>query len=130
LLLSQLPQDKVHLNKHVLSFDYDDDDVIARCSDGSILQGDILVGADGTHSIVRQHLYKILRTRGVLPAADDAPLPYSSIALSGETEALSTEEFPALKAQVSQFASVLGTENLCTVRNLIGYSALSFILTF
>ncbi|KFH66267.1 hypothetical protein MVEG_08366 [Podila verticillata NRRL 6337] len=133
LLLSQLPQDKVHLNKRVLSFDFDDNNVIARCSDGSVLHGDILVGADGTHSVVRQHMYKILKAKGILPAADEAPLPYSSIALSGETEVLSTEEFPALKAQVSQFASVLGTENLCTwniastAKNTIVWTVVRFL---
>ncbi|KAG0014518.1 hypothetical protein BGZ82_001736 [Podila clonocystis] len=111
-LLSQLPADKVHLNKRVLSFDYDEEDVVVRCSDGSILQGDLLVGADGTHSTVRQHLYKVLKS--VLPVADEQPLLYSSVALTGETEVLSGEEFPKLSERVSQFASVLGTENLCT----------------
>lgn len=115
-LLSQLPSDKVHLNKRVLSFDYDDHNMVVRCSDGSVLQGDLLVGADGTHSVVREHLYKILRARGVLPAADEKPMPYSSVALTGETEVLSVDEFPKLKERVSQFASVLGSENMCTVR--------------
>ncbi|KAF9314076.1 hypothetical protein BG003_004539 [Podila horticola] len=132
-LLSQLPSDKVHLNKRVLSFDYDDHNMVVRCSDGSVLQGDLLVGADGTHSVVREHLYKILRARGVLPAADEKPMPYSSVALTGETEVLSVDEFPKLKERVSQFASVLGSENMCTwsiastAKNTIIWTVIRFL---
>ncbi|KAF9282364.1 hypothetical protein BGZ74_002161 [Mortierella antarctica] len=132
-LLRQLPAEKVHLNKRVLSFDQDDQDVVVRCSDGSVLQGDLLVGADGTHSTVRQHLYKILKARGVLPVADEQPQPYSSVALTGETEVLSEEEFPKLKERVSQFASILGTDNMCTwsiastAKNTIIWTVIRFL---
>jgi len=112
--LSQIPRDRIHLGKRILSFKQDNEGVLIQCSDNSNYVGDILVGADGAYSAVRQHLYKTLRMSGDLPKSDDVPLPFSCVCLVGQTSVLDPEEFPALQAETSQFNTVLGTGNMCT----------------
>ncbi|KAF8943822.1 hypothetical protein BGZ47_005013 [Haplosporangium gracile] len=50
LLLRQIPQERIQLGKKVLSMHQGGNGVLVRCSDGSVVNGDILVGADGTYS--------------------------------------------------------------------------------
>ncbi|KAG0010195.1 hypothetical protein BGZ82_003557 [Podila clonocystis] len=50
---------------------------MVRCSDNTSYHGDILVGADGAYSAVRQNLYKSLKIDKKLPASDDVDLPFS-----------------------------------------------------
>ncbi|KFH66063.1 hypothetical protein MVEG_08164 [Podila verticillata NRRL 6337] len=114
LLLSQIPKDRIHLGKRILSFKQDNDSVLIQCSDNSNYVGDILVGADGAYSAVRQHLYKTLRMSGDLPKSDDVPLPFSCVCLVGQTGVLDPEEFPALQAETCQFNTIMGTDNMCT----------------
>ncbi|KAG0325425.1 hypothetical protein BG004_003224 [Podila humilis] len=108
LLLRQIPKEKIHMNKKVLSFLQNDIGTMIRCHDGSSYHGDILVGADGAYSAVRQHLYKVLKDKGLLPSADDVPLPFDTVCLVGQTEVLDAEEFPELKLPHSQFRVLLG----------------------
>ncbi|KAF9370612.1 hypothetical protein CPB97_002612 [Podila verticillata] len=110
LLWSQVPRECINLNKKIVSFDQDLRDIYVRCSDGTVYQGDILIGADGAHSAVRQHLYRSLKAEGKLPKSDDAPLPYSCVCLVGQTEALNPDEFPDLKEEFCKDYSVVGTE--------------------
>ncbi|KAG0342030.1 hypothetical protein BG000_007223 [Podila horticola] len=77
----------------------------------STYEGDILVGADGAHSAIRQHLYSVLKKEKSLPATDDKPLPYKCVCLVGQTEVLDPEEFPDLKLPLGQFLSVIGDNN-------------------
>ncbi|KAL5328898.1 hypothetical protein ACEPPN_002407 [Leptodophora sp. 'Broadleaf-Isolate-01'] len=44
---------KVHLSKRVTKIDHTDTEVLVHCKDGSIYSGEIVVGADGVHSIVK-----------------------------------------------------------------------------
>ncbi|KAG0008380.1 hypothetical protein BGZ81_004147, partial [Podila clonocystis] len=77
LLFRSVPRERILLNKRVLSFTQNRDNVIIECSDNSSYFGDILVGADGAYSAVRQHLYKQLKIDKKLPASDDVNLPFS-----------------------------------------------------
>ncbi|KAH8902857.1 FAD/NAD(P)-binding domain-containing protein [Coniochaeta sp. PMI_546] len=52
-LLTNLP---VQWGKTVTRIEHDDDGVSVYFKDGTSAKGDILVGADGVHSVVRQHL--------------------------------------------------------------------------
>ncbi|KAF9416474.1 hypothetical protein BGZ94_010214, partial [Podila epigama] len=71
LLLSQIPPQRVFLGKRILNFWEEIDGVTIRCSDKTFYRGDILVGADGAYSAVRQRLYHQLKEKKTLPACDD-----------------------------------------------------------
>ncbi|KAG0333475.1 hypothetical protein BG000_009119 [Podila horticola] len=88
--------------------------VMVRCSDNSTYHGDILVGADGAYSAVRQHLFKELKAKNKLPRSDDVALPYSCVCLVGQTEVLDPEEFPNVWPELCQHNSVLGVDNRCS----------------
>ncbi|KAF9189429.1 hypothetical protein BGZ51_009605 [Haplosporangium sp. Z 767] len=108
LLLSQLPPEKVKLGKRVLSMQQDDDGVKIRCSDGTMYEGDILVGADGAYSAVRQGLYKLVSTNGNLPASDKEGLSAGHICMVGTTHSLDPEKYPALKDEFSHCKRIIG----------------------
>lgn len=127
LLWRHVPKECVFLDKKVVNFDDDAEGVLLRCADGTSYQGDILIGADGAYSAVRSHMYKMLKTRGLLPDVDDAPLPFHTVSLVGQTVELDPDEFPDLKMELSQFKSVLGSDNMCTVsRNFFFFFAFCF----
>ncbi|KAG0055386.1 hypothetical protein BGZ83_008778 [Gryganskiella cystojenkinii] len=99
ILHSRIPKEKIHHKKRVESITNDVNGVRVECADGSIFEGDILVGADGAYSPVRQGLYKQLKQNNSLPSADDQPLPYNCICLLGQTVPLDPEEYPSLKEE-------------------------------
>ncbi|KAG0332263.1 hypothetical protein BG004_001323, partial [Podila humilis] len=107
-LWKQIPRESIALGKRVLSFTQDDDVVTVSCADGTTYSGDILVGADGAYSAVRQQLFKELKAKRQLPASDDIPLPFSCVCLVGQTIPLDPEEFPYLQLPLSQAHFVLG----------------------
>ncbi|KAG0331369.1 hypothetical protein BG004_001696 [Podila humilis] len=114
LLLRQIPKEKLHMNKKVLNFLQNDLGTMIRCHDGSSYHGDILVGADGAYSAVRQHLYKVLKEKNKLPKSDDVALPFDNICLVGQTQVLDPEEFPELKLPHSQFRTMIEGANFLT----------------
>ncbi|KAG0094405.1 hypothetical protein BGZ93_007252 [Podila epicladia] len=114
LLWRHVPKECVFLEKKVVNFDDDAEGVLLRCADGTSYQGDILIGADGAYSAVRSHMYKMLKTKGLLPDVDDSPLPFHTVSLVGQTVALDPDEFPDLNMELCQFKTVLGSDNMCT----------------
>ncbi|KAG0338065.1 hypothetical protein BG000_004611 [Podila horticola] len=108
ILLRQIPQHKIHMSKKVISVDQSTSGVTIVCADGTTAHGDILVGADGAYSGVRQSLYEKLVKEGVLPSSDSEPLPFSCTALVGNTVPLDPELFPELKQEDSCNKGVLG----------------------
>ncbi|KAF9324164.1 hypothetical protein BG006_000810 [Podila minutissima] len=111
MLWRQIPREYILMQKKVLSFEQNDEGVTIRCSDNSEYVGDILVGADGAYSAVRQNLYKELKLAKKLPASDDVPLPFSCVCLVGQTTPQNPEDFPHLQLELSQFITVLGENN-------------------
>lgn len=99
------------MQKKVLSYEQNDEGVTINCSDNSSYTGDILVGADGAYSAVRQNLFKELKATKSLPASDDVPLPFSCVCLVGQTTPQNPEDFPHLQLELSQFITVLGENN-------------------
>lgn len=102
------------------------DGVMIRCSDNQTHRGDILVGADGAHSAVRQRLYKDLTEKKQLPDSDNVPLPFSCVCLVGQTEVLDPEQYPALKWERSQTNSILGREDFTVSCQVVNFTRRSF----
>ncbi|KAK5796987.1 hypothetical protein F5H01DRAFT_127361 [Linnemannia elongata] len=133
LLLRQIPKERVHLGKKVLSMDQGGNGVLIRFSDKSEAEGDILVGADGAYSAVRQGLYEKLKKTNKLPASDALPLPFSTVCLVGQTRPLSPEEFPDLAIKNSQFRKFIATDKMytwntsTTAQNTVCWGAILFL---
>ncbi|KAF9376919.1 hypothetical protein BGX21_003354 [Mortierella sp. AD011] len=96
------------MGKKILSFAQNHEGVMIRCSDNTSYHGDILVGADGAYSAVRQSLYKDLNKKGELPKSDNMPLPFNSICLVGQTRPLDPEQYPHLKDWHTWFETTIG----------------------
>ncbi|KAG0337102.1 hypothetical protein BG000_005832 [Podila horticola] len=114
LLFNSIPRERILLGKRVLSLMQNQDSVMVRCSDNSSYYGDILVGADGAYSAVRQNLYKSLKHDKKLPASDDVSLPFNCVCLVGQTEVLDPGDFPLLDEELCHCDAILGVSTMCT----------------
>ncbi|KAF9151720.1 hypothetical protein BG015_006295 [Linnemannia schmuckeri] len=110
ILLKQVPKEHIHLGKKVLSTQQGNNRVIINCSDGTEYQGDILVGADGAYSAVRQNMYDQLKKKKALPLSDGLPLPFTTVCLVGQTHPLTTAQFPDLAKEDTQFLNTLSRD--------------------
>ncbi|GJJ68679.1 hypothetical protein EMPS_01025 [Entomortierella parvispora] len=108
LLLSKIPAERIHYNKKVMSMIQNKEGVMIRCADGTTYHGDILVGADGAHSGVRQGLYKTLQEQNLLPASDTTDMSNGFLAMVGTTDSMDPEQYPFLKSQTSNFSQIIG----------------------
>lgn len=70
LLVSQIPPHKIHFSKRIVSFTANKDEVVLRCADDTTYQGEVLIGADGAFSKIRELLYKQVAKKGILPRQD------------------------------------------------------------
>ncbi|GJJ74645.1 hypothetical protein EMPS_07003 [Entomortierella parvispora] len=122
LLQSRVPAEKIHFNKKVLSMQQNKEGVMIRCADGTTYHGDILVGADGAYSAVRQHLYRTLKDQGVLPESDKKDLSKGYICLVGVTCGLDPIKYPYVTNVDSVQHSVIGkgTRYTWTIFNVPG----------
>ncbi|KAI1308948.1 hypothetical protein EDD11_004157 [Mortierella claussenii] len=112
LLLKQIPEHKITLNKRVVSTEEKDDKVYIHCADDSTYAGDILVGADGAYSSIRQGLFKDLDARGLLPKSDLKQLARGYVNIVGTAKPDDPNKYPQLKSKVTQFDTVIGTKHL------------------
>ncbi|KAF9278481.1 hypothetical protein BGZ68_008530 [Mortierella alpina] len=108
LLLSQVPAERIHMNKKITATEQSSQGVSITCSDGTIYRGDILVGADGAHSAVRLGLYTELNEKGSLPKSDLEPMSIGYMCLVGTTDELDAKAYPALQDPFTHFSRVLG----------------------
>ncbi|KAF9536443.1 hypothetical protein EC957_010933 [Mortierella hygrophila] len=111
MLFNKIPKEKLHMSKKVLSFQQNHEGVMLRFSDNTTIHGDILVGADGAHSAVRQHLYKSLEKEGLLPKADTKDMNKGYISLVGTTGALDPVKYPGLLNEDSEAFYMVGDKN-------------------
>jgi FAD-dependent urate hydroxylase len=93
MLLQAIGPEQVHLGAKCVAVEQDEDSVTALFEDGRRATGDLLIGADGTHSIVRQYVigYPIERRyvgyvnwNGLITASEDLSIPNSWVIYVGE----------------------------------------------
>ncbi|KAK3848472.1 MAG: hypothetical protein J3R72DRAFT_469939 [Linnemannia gamsii] len=108
MLISKTPSHKLHMSKKIVSFEQDQDGVTVAFGDNTTVRGDILVGADGTRSAVRQHLYGILDKEGVLPKSDRKEMNRGYISLVGTTEELDPTKYPGMLEEDSESYMMIG----------------------
>ncbi|KAF9348866.1 hypothetical protein BGX34_002202 [Mortierella sp. NVP85] len=111
LLRQQIPDNRISYGKKVLRMSEKNNKVYIHCSDNSTYEGDILVGADGAYSGVRQSLYRQLDEKGVLPKDDLKTMSVGFTCMVGVAHPKNPEEFPQLKEE-SNYAQVLGGDRL------------------
>ncbi|KAJ5087189.1 monooxygenase [Penicillium angulare] len=58
-------REKVLVNKKVAQITHHSTHIVAECEDGSSYQGDLVVGADGVRSSVRQQMWKYMVSQGL-----------------------------------------------------------------
>jgi len=124
-MLAKIPQEKILFNKKVVSLVQTDESVTVMCADGTTYNGDILVGADGAYSGVRQSLYEQLSTLDQLPASDAEQMCYNYMTMVGTTGPLDPEVFPKLGGESTTFSFMLGTNSPYSVRSFV-FSFFSF----
>ncbi|KAG0290278.1 hypothetical protein BGZ96_006279 [Linnemannia gamsii] len=105
ILLNKVPDDRIHKGKKMVSLYQDHERVIVYFADGSHVEGDILVGADGAYSAVRHCLYESVDRKGELSQSDAEDLPYSCICLVGHSMPLDPEKFPEVQDEWMTFTT-------------------------
>ncbi|KAG0259798.1 hypothetical protein BGZ95_004585 [Linnemannia exigua] len=96
------------MSKKIVSFEQDQDGVTVTFEDNTTVRGDILVGADGTHSAVRQHLYGVLDKEGILPKSDTKEMNRGYISIVGTTEELDPTKYPGMLKEDSESYMMIG----------------------
>ncbi|KAG0279761.1 hypothetical protein BGZ95_000293 [Linnemannia exigua] len=107
-LHSKVPKERIHMGVKITETSQNDNGVKIHCSNGAVCEGDILVGADGAYSIVRQNMYNQLKAEKKLSPTDAKPLPYSTECLVGQTRVLDLGDFPRLNQEDCQFRNIVG----------------------
>ncbi|ORZ28079.1 hypothetical protein BCR41DRAFT_344625 [Lobosporangium transversale] len=108
LLRSQIPDSKISYGKRVTRLEEKDGQVFIHCADGFVCQGDMLAGADGAYSNVRQSLYEQLEEKGLLPKIDTEDFVIGNIVMVGVAQPLNPEKYPQLNDTKAHFSSVQG----------------------
>ncbi|CAO3568037.1 unnamed protein product [Mortierella alpina] len=111
LLLAKVPAEKIFMNKKIVGMIQDENAVAIRCHDKSIHVGDILVGADGAHSGVRQTLYKRLDDARLLPECDTRQMGKGYICIVGTTDRMDAERYPKLRELHSEASLIIADDS-------------------
>ncbi|KAI1291304.1 hypothetical protein EDD11_009019 [Mortierella claussenii] len=110
LLFKQIPSSKVSLGKKVLRTEEKEGRVFIHCSDNTTYEGDILVGADGAYSGIRQSMYKQLDQKGLLPTSDQEELSIASVMMVGVAAPTDLDRYPQFKDDFAHFTSIRGND--------------------
>ncbi|KAG0076588.1 hypothetical protein BGZ90_008470 [Linnemannia elongata] len=110
ILMSKVPPEKIHMGRKVKALNQSEDGVGLRCTDKTEFYGDILVGADGAYSAIRQNLYFQLKQKGLLPECDTRAMSKGFVCLVGVTSELDPSFFQGIEGQYSS-GSVMISDN-------------------
>ncbi|KAG0005985.1 hypothetical protein BGZ79_010633, partial [Entomortierella chlamydospora] len=111
LLLRQVPAHKISMRKKVLRASEEDNKVTVYCSDNSIYECSMLVGADGAYSAVRQNMYEKLEEEGNLPLRDKDGFSIGYITMVGVSNTPKPEKYPELIDNRTHFRVVVGEKS-------------------
>lgn len=106
LLLHQIPKERIYMGKKVISLLQNENGVMIRCSDNSTHHGDILVGAGGAYSAVRQNLHAHIKDKGKFLKSDDVVLVYSRVLPRGPDWCPGCRRVPAYKQEFTLFMNL------------------------
>ncbi|KAF8982512.1 hypothetical protein BGZ46_001124 [Entomortierella lignicola] len=96
LIRSRIPAQKISMGKKVLRIKEEEDKTSVYCSDNTAYECDILIGADGAYSAVRQSMYKHLEELGKLPLEDKEDFSISYVTMVGIANPPNPEKYPEL----------------------------------
>ncbi|KAF9578204.1 hypothetical protein BGW38_006128, partial [Lunasporangiospora selenospora] len=113
ILAGHVPADKVVYGKKVLSLVHTPEGATIGCSDNSVYQADIVIGADGAYSSVRQSLYKSIQIEAATAAtATAAGISTGATPLSSRGSLLrSTSAISRLSSSSSSLSSISSISN-------------------
>ncbi|KAG0243187.1 hypothetical protein BG011_003186, partial [Mortierella polycephala] len=77
--------------------------------------GDILVGADGAYSAVRQNIYNELDEKGLLPKSDMEDLFIGNTCMVGLAEPKDPSKYPQLDKPYSYLQIIVGKNRLSSI---------------
>ncbi|KAF9105193.1 hypothetical protein BGX29_000467 [Mortierella sp. GBA35] len=103
-------RNKIHYGKELASILQTEEYAQIEFKDGQIQRGDILIGADGAYSVVRQSLYAQLEKEQQLLHTDTQSLEIGYTYMVGTTGPLDPETYPILKNKRSHFAVIIADE--------------------
>ncbi|KAF9583374.1 hypothetical protein BGW38_009648, partial [Lunasporangiospora selenospora] len=117
ILISRVPAYRVLFSKRVISTSQTHEGIKVRCEDGSIFSGDILVGADGGGSSVREHVYNHVQSRSKKHELLTKHLQakHEQLGVVGVTRPLDSRLFPALDNGNGELKLVMPKHRNCVV---------------
>ncbi|KAF9206897.1 hypothetical protein CPC16_010921 [Podila verticillata] len=115
ILIKRMGSHRIQWNRKVLEVVNGNAGVQCRCANNHVEQGDIIVGADGAHSAVRQNLYRSLQGKNVLPKSDTEDLKFTQNAVMGMTNPLDLNMYPAVGARFTECNIIIGKESPYTM---------------
>ncbi|KAF9155767.1 hypothetical protein BG015_008697 [Linnemannia schmuckeri] len=112
LIRHRVPEEKVLMGKRVNEIRQlpENGGVQVVCQDDSVYTADILIGADGAYSTIRQHMYKNMTEARTLPASDTEELAMPYVCMVGTTTPQDPEKYPELKDSATHLRHIIGDE--------------------
>ncbi|KAG0000623.1 hypothetical protein BGZ79_005722 [Entomortierella chlamydospora] len=107
ILLKRVPKHKISFKKKIIRIEEKEEKVHIHCSDDTSYTGDILVGADGAYSGVRQSMYKDMDKKGILPKEDLEDFRVNYTTIVGVATPSDPEKYPKLKEKFSSFNQII-----------------------
>ncbi|KAI9238769.1 hypothetical protein MVEG_10896 [Podila verticillata NRRL 6337] len=115
ILMERVNKNHLHQGKLVIETLQNPNGVSCKCSDGSTYYGDIIIGADGAHSLTREKMYVQLREQGKLPEVDMDYSIYEHVAIGGVTDPLDHNLYPSIKSDSAEFQVIYTKDYPCTL---------------